>query len=170
MVLALGACHDELLNPVPESVLTTVNAFNTAKDMDLAVLGVYNAYKQRTQTDYELMEMPSDNMYAFYFATAPGIEEITLLQVNPENAKLNSFWKNTYNGIFRANSVLANIEKPTDYAAGKKEQYIGEAKFMRASMAPTANTSLVATTAVGRCFSASRRSMPSCAAGSEIAA
>lgn len=134
MVLALGACHDELLNPVPESVLTTVNAFNTAKDMDLAVLGVYNAYKQRTQTDYELMEMPSDNMYAFYFATAPGIEEITVLQVNPENAKLNSFWKSTYNGIFRANSVLANVEKPTDYAAGKKEQYIGEAKFMRALM------------------------------------
>ena len=131
-VLALSACHDELLNPVPESVLTTVNAFNTANDIDLAVLGVYSRYQDRLQTDYELMEMPSDNMYAFYFATAPGIEEITVLQVNPENAKLNSFWKTTYNAIFRANSVLGNIENPGDYAAGEKDQYIGEAKFMRA--------------------------------------
>jgi tetratricopeptide (TPR) repeat protein len=131
-VLALGACHDELLNPVPESVLTTVNAFNTANDLNLAVLGVYSRYQDRLQTDYELMEMPSDNMYAFYFATAPGIEEITVLQVNPENAKLNSFWKITYNAIFRANSVLANIEKPGDYSPGQKDQYIGEAKFMRA--------------------------------------
>lgn len=133
-LLSLGACHDELLNPVPESVLTTVNAFNTANDLDLAVLGVYSTYHSRVQTDYELMEMPSDNMYAFYFATAPGIEEITVLEVNPENAKINSFWKTTYNGIFRANSVLANVERPTDYAAGKKEQHIGEAKFMRALM------------------------------------
>lgn len=133
-LLSLGACHDELLNPVPESVLTTVNAFNTANDLDLAVLGVYSNYHNRVQTDYELMEMPSDNMYAFYFATAPGIEEITVLEVNPENAKINSFWKNTYNGIFRANSILANVEKPTDYTAGKKDQHIGEAKFMRALM------------------------------------
>lgn len=133
-LLSLGGCHDELLNPVPESVLTTVNAFNTSNDLDLAVLGVYSNYHSRVQTDYELMEMPSDNMYAFYFATAPGIEEITVLEVNPENAKINSFWKTTYNGIFRANSVLANVERPTDYVAGKKEQHIGEAKFMRALM------------------------------------
>ncbi len=132
--MALGACHDELLNPVPESVLTTVNAFNTASDMDLAVLGVYSKYQDRLPRDYELMEMPSDNMYAFYFATAPGIEEITALQVNPENPKINSFWKDTYNGIFRANSVLANIDKPADYAEGKKDQHIGETKFMRALM------------------------------------
>ena len=134
MILGLGSCHDELLHPVPESVLTTVNAFNTANDMDLAVLGVYSTYQDRAQTDYELMEMPSDNMYAFYFATAPGIEEITVLDVNPENAKINSFWKTTYNGIFRANAVLANVEKPTDYTAEKKAQHIGEAKFMRALM------------------------------------
>lgn len=133
-VLALGSCHDELLNPVPESVLTTVNAFNTASDLDLAVLGVYASYQDRLPRDYELMEMPSDNMYAFYFATAPGIEEITALSVNPENAKINSFWKGTYNGIFRANSVLANVERPTDYAEGKKDQHIGEAKFLRALM------------------------------------
>lgn len=42
MTLLLGACHDELLNPIPESVLTTKNFFNTAKDMDMAVLGIYN--------------------------------------------------------------------------------------------------------------------------------
>ena len=129
---ALGACHDELLNPVPESVLTNVNAFNTAKDMNLAVLGVYATYQDRIQDDYELMEMASDDMYAFYFGTSPGIEEITVLQVSPENPKLNTFWKNTYNGIFRANSVLTNIGTPTDYTAGQKEQFTGEAKFMRA--------------------------------------
>jgi starch-binding outer membrane protein, SusD/RagB family len=132
MAFALGACHDELLNPVPESVLTNVNAFNKASDLNLAVLGVYATYQDRIPFDYQLLEMPSDDMYAFYFGSAPGIEEITVLQVSPENPKINDFWKRTYNGIFRANSVLGNIEKPTDYAAGLKEQLIGEARFMRA--------------------------------------
>lgn len=132
MVLTLGACHDELLNPVPESVLTNANAFRTASDLNLAVLGVYAAYQDRIPSDYQLLEMPSDDMYAFYFGTSPGIEEITVLQVSPENPKINNFWKDSYKGIFRANLVLENIDNPTNYSAGQKEQFIGEVKFMRA--------------------------------------
>lgn len=127
-----GSCEKKLLNPVPESILTTVNAFNTAKDLDLAVLGVYNSLQSRVPKDFELMEVPSGNVWVEYFATAPGIDEISTLSVSSQNNKLNSFWKNTYNGIFRANTVLANIDKPTDYAASKKEQLTGEAKFLRA--------------------------------------
>lgn len=129
---ALSSCHDELLNPVPESVLTTANAFNTANDLNLAVLGGYEPYKRRIQTDYALLEMGTDDMYAFYFGSTPGIEEITVLEVSPENPRINDFWKVSYNGIFRVNSVLANIDRPSDYSANQKEQYIGEAKFMRA--------------------------------------
>lgn len=132
VTLALSACHDELLNPIPESVLTNVNAFNTPKDMNLATLGVYAPYQDRIQYDYELLEIPTDDMYPFYFGKSPGIDEIGVLQISPENPKINAYWKTTYNGIFRANSVLANIDKPTDYAAGQKEQFMGEAKFMRA--------------------------------------
>src|SRR5690606_6823911 len=173
MALSLGACHDQLLNPVPESVLTTANAFNKASDLNLAVLGIYSAYQSRLTTDYELMEAPSDNyhgyyfavspgmaeiallseatanafnkasdlnlavlgiysayqsrlptdyelmeapsdnLYGYYFAVSPGMAEIALLTVAPENPKLNAFWKASYNGIFRANNVLANIDNPT---------------------------------------------------------
>lgn len=132
VALSLASCHDDMLNPVPESVLTTANAFNKASDMDLAVLGVYSRLQARVPTDFELMEIPSDNMYGNYFATAPGMAEIDVLDVSTENEKLNSFWKDTYNGIFRANTVLENIDKPTDYGEGQKERFIGEAKFLRA--------------------------------------
>lgn len=130
--LLLASCHDELLNPVPESLLTTANAYSNAKDLDLAVLGVYEALQARLPTDYELMEVVSDNMYGYYFATAPGMAEIGVLDVSVENPKLNSFWKSTYNGIFLANTILANIDIPDDYATDQKEQLTAEAKFMRA--------------------------------------
>ena len=132
ILLSFTSCHDDLLNPIPESLLTNVNAFENSNDLDLAVLGIYNRLQSRFPTDYELMEIPSDNMYGYYFATSPGMAEIGLLDVSPENPRLNVFWKDTYNGIFRANTVLANIEVPTDYSLELKDKHIGEAKFLRA--------------------------------------
>lgn len=132
IVIITASCKKQLLYPVPESILTTANAFNSQKEMDLAVLGIYNGLQTRVQTDYQLMEVPSSNMWAEYFATAPGMDEISTLSVSPANEKLNNFWKSTYNGIFRANSVLDNIDVPTDYTGTKKDQFIGEAKFLRA--------------------------------------
>ncbi|WP_236978912.1 RagB/SusD family nutrient uptake outer membrane protein [Membranihabitans maritimus] len=131
VVFVFGSCHDELLSPVPESVLTTSNAFNTSGDIDLGVLGVYNSLQSKVQKDYLLMEMTSDNMYAEYYATEPGLAEVEVLEVSSENNILNNFWKTSYNGIFRANSILANIDNPTDYVSGEKEQYSGEASFLR---------------------------------------
>ncbi len=126
------ACHDQLLEPVPESVLTTTNAFNSAKDIDLGVLGVYSGLQTKVQKDYLIMEVTTDNEYVEYYATEPGISEMESLEVSEENNILNNFWKNSYNSIFRANSILANLDNPTDYAQNEKEQYTGEAKFLRA--------------------------------------
>lgn len=130
--MALTSCEDMLLYPVPESVLTTTNAFSTARDMELGVYGIYNRLQSRVPSDFELMEIPSDNMYGEYFATAPGMDAINTLDVTSTNQKINSFWQETYNGIFRANLILSQIDVPTEYAAGKKEQLTGEAKFLRA--------------------------------------
>ena len=125
------SCQKELLTPVPESVLTDANAFNTAKGMDLAVLGSYNVLQSMANTNYELMEMPSGDMYGSLFSGTPGISEIALLTTSPDNPRINSFWKTCYNGIFRVNTVLDRIDIPTDYSGSQKAQFIGEAKFLR---------------------------------------
>lgn len=130
--LLLSACHERLLEPVSESVLTSNNAYNTAQAIDLGVLGVYNSLQAKVQKDYLLMEMPSDNMFAEYYATEPGLLEVESLTLSSENNIVNNFWKTSYNGIFRANSVLGSIENPVDYTGTQKEQYTGELKFLRA--------------------------------------
>lgn len=131
-VLILISCHDELLSPTPESILTPEQAYNTAKDINLGVLGIYNSLQAKIQKDYLLMEMTSDNMFAEYYASEPGLLEVEFLQVSSENNILNNFWKTSYNGITRANTVLENIDNPADYDENEQDQYIGEAKFLRA--------------------------------------
>nr|WP_295931752.1 RagB/SusD family nutrient uptake outer membrane protein [uncultured Dyadobacter sp.] len=134
MLMALGmtSCEDKLLNLTPESVLTPTNFYKSANDINQAVLAVYNSLQSRKQTDYLLTEVPADNLYMSSNTTIAGSNDIDFLTVNSDNALTTAFWNTTYNGIFRANAVLLNIDNPTNYAAGVKDQYIGEAKFMRA--------------------------------------
>jgi starch-binding outer membrane protein, SusD/RagB family len=131
IVCIMSSCEKTLLNPIPQSILTTANTYNTAKSINLAVLGIYNALQTRIQTDYMLMEMPSDNMWVGY-ASTPGLEEIGTLSETPDDPILESYWQANYRGIFLANTVLANINNPTDYSTGQKDQYTGEAEFLRA--------------------------------------
>ena len=136
MTIILGACHKELLEPVPESTLTTSNFYKTAKDMNMAVLGIYGRLQYRKGRIYEddkdrtFMEIPSDNIY---FGTwAAPYRDIDNWEMLSNSSGVEFFWIQSYNGIFLANNVLENINTPTNYGTGEKEQYIGEAKFMRA--------------------------------------
>lgn len=130
--VVLTSCESLLLNPVPESVSTNTNSFSKAKDLEMAVYGTYQRLQSRVPNDFILMEVPSDNMFAEYFATAPGLDAINTLDVTPLNNQINLFWQNTYNGVFRANQVLSNIDNPTDYTDGFKDRLVGESKFLRA--------------------------------------
>lgn len=132
ITLGLVSCEDKLLNLTPESVLTPTNFYKNAADINQAVLGVYNSLQTRRQTDYLLMEVPADNLYMSANTTIAGSNDVDFLTVNADNALTAAFWNTTYNGIFRANAVLLNIDTPTNYAAGQKDQLTGEAKFMRA--------------------------------------
>ncbi len=130
--LTLGSCHKDLLEPVPESILTTINFYNSAKDLDQAVLGIYSRMQARKPTDYLLFEIPSDNLYASSNTSVSGANALDVLAFTPDNEIVANFWDTNYNIIFRANSVLANIDRPIDYKGTAKDQLIGEAKFMRA--------------------------------------
>lgn len=132
--LSLGACQKELLEPTPESVLTTLDFYKISKDIDQAVLGIYSRFQTRKPTDYLLLEIPSDNLYASANTSVSGANALDVLAVTPDNNLLADFWSANYTVIFRANAVLANIDRPLDYKGTEKDQFIGEAKFMRALM------------------------------------
>lgn len=131
-VVTTVSCHDQLLHPEPSSVLTTANFYNSASDVDAAVLGIYSRLESRWVRDYIIFGAASDNMYAEYYATTNGLDQIELLDISSDNHEINVYWQDSYNGIFRANSVLNNLDNPDDYLDNQREQYEGEARFLRA--------------------------------------
>lgn len=131
LTLCLGACNKDVIELTPQSLLTTTDFYKTAKDIDGAVLGIYSSYQARMPRDWTILEMPTDNMHTTGYFAIGGLPELNDLVFSPTNPLLAAFWQSTYNGIFRANSVLVNIDTPIDYKATQKEQFVGEAKFMR---------------------------------------
>ncbi len=116
----------------PISTLTEANFYKTSDDMDRAVLGVYNRYQSRLPRDWTLFEMPTDYLYMSSYRFIGGLEALNNLDFHPQNDILKNFWQATYNGIFRANSVLKYLGVPEDYNGNERSQYEGEARFMRA--------------------------------------
>lgn len=132
ILLGAAGCHDALLNMEPESILTTTNYFRSSSEVNKAVIGIYSNLQARRMSDYVLMEAPSDNLYMSTNSPIAGAGDIDGLTVTPDNNVAAGFWESNYAGIYRANQVLLNIDKPADYTGNAKNQFIGEAKFMRA--------------------------------------
>lgn len=130
--IVIMGCQKEVIDLLPPSSLTEADFYKTSKDLNSAVLGVYIGYQKRQPTDWALLELPSDNLYRTGYSTLGGTDQINNLAFTSDNPLFASFWQQSYNGIFRANAVIANIENPIDYSVGQKEQLLGEAQFMRA--------------------------------------
>src|SRR5690554_1423403 len=129
---AFSGCNDLVLDLTPQSVLTEADFYKTAQDMEGAVLGIYSSYQSRKPRDWAVLEMPTDNIHRTGYFNIGGLDELNSLAFSSENPLFASFWQNTYNGIFRANAVLANLDNPTDYVGSQKEVLEGQARFMRA--------------------------------------
>lgn len=61
----------------------------------------------------------------------PAINAIADWSVNPSNGFLNSKWRAAYEGISRANAVLALLPQVTDASDAEKARIAGEARFIR---------------------------------------
>ena len=132
LMLGLDACQDNVIDLAPLSTLTEANFYQSAAELDKAVLGIYNRYQSRMPRDWALFEMPSDHLHMSNYRHIGGLEAVNNLDFQPENDLFRNFWQASYNGIFRANAVLTHLHVPQNYVASQKEQLEGEAKFMRA--------------------------------------
>jgi hypothetical protein len=131
----VGSCSKSFLEKTPQSSLTTGNFYKTAKDAEGALIGAYDALQQEYYIwDYQTNgDTRADNTYAG--GDNPTNFQIDKFQVNAINGNVERDWNQLYNGIMRANAVLDNVPNITDpvwTTDERKNQILGEAKFLRA--------------------------------------
>ncbi len=131
-----SSCSKDFLDLSPTTTLNSGNAYNSAKDLNNAITGAYNAfYQEYYEWDYILLgDMRSDNAYA------GGGEDIATtpydnLSIQAGNTRMEFDWAQLYFGIGRCNIILDKINSVTDPELDMndlKNKIIGQASFLRA--------------------------------------
>lgn len=137
MILGVS-CSEDFIDLNPPSNLNSSGFYKTQEEMNQAVLSAYGGLRDLYNGDYyRLGEIRSDNTGFSWLAGNPanekGIDEFAS-PLLPENGFLQSCWDNSYKIILRSNIVIGRIDAATFKDENLKNQYLAEAKFVRALM------------------------------------
>lgn len=125
--LSLSSCYD--LDRYPDYSLSSGTFFQTEDHAKQAMMAVYhqmqNNYVFGVQFSFDCLGGVS---FGYDF---PSWQTYQTGTVAVTDGNFSNFWTNIYEGIARANNVIQHIDE-VDMSDKLKDQYIGEARFMRA--------------------------------------
>jgi hypothetical protein len=135
VALVTPACKRDLLNVDNPNSLTEEMFWNTEDDAQKAVNAAYAMFYKPggwARWIYFRLDLTSDEG----FSKSPWVEladwtRFQYINYNFWEGNVNT-WRDTYKAIFRCNQVLDNVPSITFADAGKKEQILAQAKFLRA--------------------------------------
>ena len=135
MIVSLGACKKEFVDVTPKGQFLTENYYADQAQAYSALVGVYDGIRKNSGGFENMITMMNagsdDNVAGGGGATdgagIQGFSNYTLTStIMPA-----SFWNDHYQGIFRANTLLAKLPNTT-MDANLKARYVAETKALRA--------------------------------------
>jgi starch-binding outer membrane protein, SusD/RagB family len=131
LMVGLFSCEDKL-DLAPISDLTTGNYYQTEAHIEAAVTGMYSNMRGLFTVDKPYMaQSPGDNTSQLYLSYNEGETGITQYKTTTENFVVLDYWQEAFQSIYRCNIVIEKSEEVEFANPAAKEQYIGEAKFLR---------------------------------------
>lgn len=121
----------KFLNTTPEDFVTPETYFNTEEDMNRALAGVYN---RLVDTFGRLYQRGLWSYFAvsdeFYYSNVSS-NNLKVSDFDASNLDVSRLWEGCYQGVERANQVLANVNKPV-MDESRRNAIKGQALFLRA--------------------------------------
>jgi len=134
-LFGMMSCGEDFLELAPLSENTAGNFYRNASDFDQATIAIYDAYGTNAFQNAlrVLKETRSDNAYFQLDNTSDlGAFDVDAFNMQPDNRYVDIAWGTGYRTIQLANIVVSRIEGVNFTNQSLKEQYLGEALFMRA--------------------------------------
>lgn len=134
-VIALFCCScKKFLTQYPETQASTGTFYQTQSDFNAAVVACYSALRSHPGTElFPLVEYRSDNMFVkSYTSGSQDQYMINKFTDNSANSLIAAAWTDMFQGIFYCNQVISRIGGAAITDAAIRNQYEGEARFIRA--------------------------------------
>ncbi|MEL7160463.1 MAG: RagB/SusD family nutrient uptake outer membrane protein [Bacteroidota bacterium] len=134
LAVFLPACTDFIERPTPQQSLPSSAAFNTASDLETALIGAYQAMQQSDfgATGLALnANILSDN--GFWQGSFPSYVDMFNRALTPDNGEVTGLWRFGYLAINHANLVLRALDTSEDptLTPEVRDRLRGEALFIR---------------------------------------
>ncbi|MGI4884050.1 MAG: RagB/SusD family nutrient uptake outer membrane protein [Janthinobacterium lividum] len=136
LLLAATGCKKDFLDLQPQATISADGFFKTQDQVQQAVNAAYAPVRTLGNVyAWVFGEMRSDNTTFQYNDRNRGYESqrefVDEFLVSANSESVQDFWQISYNGISRCNDVVGKIDAVA-LDASKKNQYLGEVKFLRA--------------------------------------
>jgi hypothetical protein len=133
IALTVNGCSG-FLNQQPQT-LTSSTAFNTSEGALKELIAAYAKVTTPGNLGFWVCGdvLSNDALKGGSSPSDQGqIYDLAHFQSHPDNGNLESWWKNMYQGIHRANLVIHNVPDVQDINNTTADRYVAEAKFLRA--------------------------------------
>lgn len=135
ILLAAAGLHTGCsLQEEPYGFPSTGNFYQSGEDAYSALIYAYSILPEieyYSRIFIMVTELPTENLTIKPDAGASNFE-MDELRPRADNAEITTAWRYGYIGINRANAVIANVPGITDMDEELRNQYVGEAHFLRA--------------------------------------
>lgn len=130
VMLSFASCK-KYLDVKPTDFTTPETFYETAKDLDQALTGIYSSLNNTgTYSRNLVFDLAFGTDEAFYKRSTPQVDPI-VYNNDGSNSTVTATWSSLYAGINNANLLLANIDRPVMDEASRS-RIKGEALFLRA--------------------------------------
>lgn len=135
--LILVSCGEDYLSPSPSAAVSANGYYSSEAELETGVINMYDGIQgvnststndnHSVQIEFYLTEMRSDNTRTK--AQEGEAAQFESFAIESNNGIVADYYRSFYNIIFRANTVLENLDVAS---AERAAQFEGEAKFVRA--------------------------------------
>jgi hypothetical protein len=133
--LMTTSCSEDFLEKSPKAVLTQDSFFQTAEHAEQAVNAIYNhlrSFNVHVFSYIGVTDIASDDAEK---GSVPGdagfLEDINNFTHDANNTASAGIWGGYYQGVFRANQVIANVPN-IEMDDTLRQRFLAEARFLRA--------------------------------------
>lgn len=130
LIISFTSC-EKFLDTKPQDFVSPETYFNTEQDLQRALNGAYNRLVDNYGRMYQRGLWSYLAVSDEFFYNGISVNNIKVSDFDASNLDVSRFWEVAYQGVDRANQIIANVDKPV-MDETKRNSIKGQALFLRA--------------------------------------
>lgn len=131
LFLSATSCTDEFLDTTPTDFISPANYYETEEHLEYALAAVYSVLASNEVYAITMLVWFANEADEGYYARENRLVGVDVHNYSPSEQRIEAHWSGLYNGIQRANLLLANIDKNPSIDQAIRDRIRGEALFLR---------------------------------------